>query len=260
MSRRYPEEVHEYIRDNVKGKSAAELAGMTNAEFGTGFTASSMKAYKANRKLRSGVPTGNKKGTARVFPEEVQDFIRKNVMGTSCRELTERVNTEFGTSYRAPQIKAYKGNHGLSSGLTGRFKKGHIPANKGKKGICASGSEKGWFRKGHVPANHKPVGSERIDVDGYVLVKTAEPNEWKLKHRLVWQEHNGEIPEGKIVTFLDGDKQNTHRGNLVLITNEENLEMNRSGLRGRDPELTRTGSLVARLTACKNQRKKELSN
>lgn len=50
------------------------------------------------------------------------------------------------------------------------------------------------FKKGHVPKNHKPVGYERITRDGYIEVKTAEPNVFELKHRLVWIEHNGEIP------------------------------------------------------------------
>ena len=41
------------------------------------------------------------------------------------------------------------------------------------------------FKKGHVPKNHKPVGYERITRDGYIEVKTAEPNVFELKHRLV---------------------------------------------------------------------------
>lgn len=57
MSQRYSEEVHEFVRKHVKGKTAKELAKMTNERFGTNFTASSMKSYKANHKLNSG-PTG----------------------------------------------------------------------------------------------------------------------------------------------------------------------------------------------------------
>ena len=40
--------------------------------------------------------------------------------------------------------------------ITGRFLKGHIPYNKGMKGQCAKGCEKGWFKKGHKPKN-KPA-------------------------------------------------------------------------------------------------------
>ena len=51
MSQRYPKEVHDFIRDNVEGRTAQELADLTNAAFGTAFTAASMKSYKTNHKL-----------------------------------------------------------------------------------------------------------------------------------------------------------------------------------------------------------------
>ena len=46
----------------------------------------------------------------------------------------------------------------------------------GKKGICADGCERTWFKKGHIPANYRPVGSERVNADGYIEVKVADPN------------------------------------------------------------------------------------
>lgn len=62
MSQRYSEEVHEFVRKHVKGKTAKELAKMTNERFGTNFTASSMKSYKANHKLNSGLTGRFEKG------------------------------------------------------------------------------------------------------------------------------------------------------------------------------------------------------
>ena len=44
------------------------------------------------------------------------------------------------------------------------------------------------FAKGNVPPNHRPVGSERISKDGYIEVKVAEPNKWRLKQRVVYEE------------------------------------------------------------------------
>ena len=72
MSQRYPKEVHNFIRNNVAGHTTQELAEMTNAAFGTNFTASSMKSYKANHKLRSGTLCGLPKGRAtEMYPAEV---------------------------------------------------------------------------------------------------------------------------------------------------------------------------------------------
>lgn len=92
-----------------------------------------------------------------------------------------------------------------------------LPPNKGKKGICAAGCERTWFQKGHIPANYRPVGSERVNADGYIEVKVADPNKWKLKHRVVWESVNGKIPKGSIIIFRDNDKSNTDIDNLLLI-------------------------------------------
>lgn len=52
-----------------------------------------------------------------------------------------------------------------------------MPANVYEK------ARKTMFRKGNIPANHKPIGYERINADGYIEVKVAEPNKFRLKHR-----------------------------------------------------------------------------
>jgi hypothetical protein len=78
------------------------------------------------------------------------------------------------------------------------------------------------FKKGNKPYNWKPVGSERINIEGYVEVKIAEPRKWELKHRVVWKQINGEFPEGAIVKFKDGNRQNCDIDNL-LLTNRLSL-------------------------------------
>ncbi|HBR31935.1 MAG TPA: HNH endonuclease, partial [Clostridiales bacterium] len=95
------------------------------------------------------------------YSAEVQAFIKHNYIGTGHKEMADLLNKTFGMNYTKSQIKSYYGNHKMNSGLNGRFPKGHIPANKGKKGFHVPGSEKGWFKEGHMPINHKPVGSER---------------------------------------------------------------------------------------------------
>ena len=77
--------------------------------------------------------------------------------------------------------------------IAARFKKGHVSHNKGKKmpaevyARCAPT----MFKKGNVTHNYKPVGSERVNVDGYVEVKVADPGKWRLKHRVIWEEAHG---------------------------------------------------------------------
>lgn len=258
MSRRYPPEVHEFIAANVVGTTTRTLAELVNQKFNLDFTEAMMKSYKANHKLKSGTRCGNAPGWSKVYPPEVRAFIAEHVEGRSTEELVRMLNKEFDTDYGVTQMRAYKKNHGLSSGIDCRFRKGSVPPNKGKKGIHIPGCEKGWFQKGHRPANYLPVGSEVVNTEGYVVVKIADPNIWEFKHKIIWRLHHGGIPEGKILTFLDGDKLNTDVSNLALITNEENLQMNRSRLRSDEPEYTQSGILVARLAVTAHKRRKQL--
>lgn len=112
------------------------------------------------------------------------------------------------------------------------FKKGHTPGNKGKKQIEYLSPETiakcraTCFQKGHRPKNHKPVGYERISVDGYIEVKVREPNVFKLKHRIVWEAHNGPIKRGENIQFRDGNSLNYNIENLYMITRNEQMKQN----------------------------------
>ncbi len=248
MAVRYSKEIKQFIADNVKGTKTSDLVELVNSKFGTNFTAKSMKSFKANYKLNSGTGKGRKPATeTKLYPREVRQYIKDNAEGVGTKEMTQRLNSLFDKNYSHKQIMCFYKNNQVVSGIDTKFKKGCIPQNKGQKGYSAPGSEKGWFKKGHLPANHKPVGSERIDVDGYVLVKTEEPNVWNHKSRMVWEEHNGPIPDKHVVTFLDGDKQNIHIDNLELISMAESLQLTRSNLRSENSELTKTGVLISRI-------------
>ena len=120
------------------------------------------------------------------------------------------------------------------------------------------------FKKGDVPANHMEVGEYTHTTDGYLIRKVKETGpqreRFEFVHRAVWEEHNGPVPEGKMVSFLDGNNDNCNIENLVLIDNEENLEMNRSRLRFADPERTKTGVLVAKARVTVRQKKRRKHN
>lgn len=64
------------------------------------------------------------------------------------------------------------------------------------------------FKKGDVPANHMEVGEYTHTTDGYLIRKVKETGpQWErfeFVHRAAWEEHNGPVPEGKMVSFLDG--------------------------------------------------------
>lgn len=72
---------------------------------------------------------------------------------------------------------------------------------------------------------NKPVGSERMGKDGYVMVKVKEwpdvpqsKDNWRFKHHVVWEQANGRpLPDGWTVMFADHDKRNFDPENLVAV-------------------------------------------
>ena len=190
-----------------------------------------------------------------MWPEDIRAYILSHKSECSIAELVSRINGVFGTSYTYRQLRMFFINHKVTNGRDTRIKKGNIPFNKGHKGVCAPGCEKGWFRKGSRPHNVLPVGSEVTDRDGYIRVKISEPDGWKFKHRLVWEKANGSIPPGHVITFRDGDKANCDIANLALITMAENSYMNAHDRRYVG-DLFETGLLVARLAVASRSAEK----
>ncbi len=107
-----------------------------------------------------------------------------------------------------------------------RFQKNHVPANKGKKESefrSKKSSERckaTQFKKGSQPHNARPVGYESVR-SGYVYIKVEGESRMVMKHRYVWMQHNGPVPEGMCVSFKDGNRLNCDISNLMLITESE---------------------------------------
>lgn len=246
MVKKYSKEVYDYVARHVKGRTIHELVQMTNKALGTDFTAAKMQAYKRNYRLKSEIKYNGHKEKSKLYPPEIAEFIRMNAPGMYNKELTELINKTFDTNYSVNQIDCYKTNHHISSGLTGRFEKGHTPANKGKKmnpeayKKCSAT----MFKKGHVPQNHRPVGSERVGKDGYLEIKVAEPKLWKPKHVKIYEEHHGPVPKGHKVIFLDRNKRNFDIENLALVTNAQMARLNQNHRISEFPEITKAGIVL----------------
>jgi hypothetical protein len=110
--------------------------------------------------------------------------------------------------------------------------------------------------KGHKPWNYKPVGTERTNTDGYVEIKTADPNKWRPKHIIIWEKANGPVPKGYVVIFADGNKQNVVLNNLLLISRKELAIMNKRGLIANSADLTKAGLTIADIYLKIGERKK----
>jgi len=137
-----------------------------------------------------------------IYTQEEQNFFREFVPGHTYKEIQAEFCKRFNKPITLNQVTGYLKRNSLKNGLNSRFKKGNIPQN------C------------------KPVGTERLDRDGYVEIKISDPNKWQLKHRYLWEKENGKIPKGMVLIFKDNNKLNIDLDNLILISRAENMKIN----------------------------------
>lgn len=152
-------------------------------------------------------------------------------------EIAERLHLKTHAVYnKAAQLGLHKPKesyilHGKQmcnhpASIATRYQSGHNPLNKGKK-MRPETYEKlrgTMYQKGNIPANHREVGSERVNVDGYIEIKVAEPSGWRLKQRYVWEQAYGKIPRGYNVQFKNHDTQDCRLENLYLISRADQLK------------------------------------
>ena len=184
------------------------------------------------------------KGIAIKYTEEMLMFLRQHEE-TPRTELTCKFNEKFGCNLSADSIKAKCLRMGLKTGRTGCFAKGQTSWNKGKKGYMGANSTS--FKKGNTPHNHKPIGHERITVDGYVEVKVAEPNVFELKHRQIWEQQHGKIPGSHVLVFKNLNKQDCRIENLMLVSRAELARLNQSYIKHSTPETHESCVLLAKI-------------
>jgi hypothetical protein len=182
------------------------------------------------------------------YTQEEVDYLTSIVPGRTYKEIAELFNKQFNLNLTTSQVNSFVGNRKLNTGRTGSFEKGMKPWNKGLKGYM--GRNKTTFKKGNKPHNWVPAGSERITRDGYIEIKIKEgrfKKNWRGKHIVIWEQHNGALPKGHVIIFGDRDNRNFDIKNLICVSRQQLLIMNNNSLIKKDAELTRTGVIIADL-------------
>ena len=183
-------------------------------------------------------------------PEYVK-FMMEFIPGHTEAEIRQAFDERFGIVLTEANIGNFKYKYKIKSGTHGgRFSKGHTPFNKGKKmpSEIYERCKGTMFKNGQMPHNHKPVGSERINVDGYVEVKTKESKRWRLKQRVLYEQYHGvKLEKNDVVLFLDGNRQNFEISNLVKMTRAELARYNQDHFYGDDSDINRCAVGIAKL-------------
>ena len=173
------------------------------------------------------------KGIWKPYNEDQLKFIRDNYLDLPVKTIAKEVGGSFGRI-----VRTLKGM-GLEIPIElvekrkreSKFSPGHKTFNRGLKQedyMTPEQIEKTKatrFKKGNTPHNVNYDGHERTDVDGYTLIRVRK-GKYVLKHRWLWEQENGPIPEGHALSFIDGDKTNISIENLELISRAENMLRN----------------------------------
>ena len=219
--KKLPDGVLDFVSANAPGRGNAELAEMTNAAFGTSFTAVNIKSYKASHKIRSGIQPK----PPSAFTPEIREYIFSHYEGVPYCKMADLVNQQFGTSIPQKSFRWFYQNNKLRCGVS-------------------------WI------GNKAEPGEISQKKDDYQYIK-MEDGSWRLYHHWLWEQAHGPIPPGHMVTFLDGNIQNIELDNLMLISRAEQMHVTKDNLRFDDPALTKTGILIAKVKAAANKQKKQ---
>ena len=167
-------------------------------------------------------------GVHKKWGEEYIEYLREIARGRTHKEITVLMNDKFDYQFNLRQIRNLMYRNGIVSNTV----------------------------KGIKP---KPGNSIAIHRNNYIKIK-AEDGKWIPKHRYIYEEHYGSIKEGNYVIFLDGDTTNFSIDNLMEITKEQLLYINKCKLKYNNAELTRAGIAIANLmikaNKVKNRNKK----
>ncbi|SDO95310.1 HNH endonuclease signature motif containing protein [Desulforhopalus singaporensis] len=232
----YTTEMKNFLKVGFASWRIPELTEKFNNHFGLKKTPGQIKSCLKNNGFTCGRRGGCSKGEriTLLTPEQVE-FVERRYKEITRHELLDELNRKFGLSLRLTQLVAFIKKHKITSGRTGQYEKGCVSFNAGTKGLMKKNS--GSFQQGHRPKNYKPLGHERTDKDGYVLVKVAECNPWnhttsgwyRHKHVVIWEEVNGSVPNGYCVRFKDGDRRNICLENLILVSRGEHVRLTQMG-------------------------------
>lgn len=208
----YTEEHIEYLREIALDRTNKEIAEKFNKKFNQNRTVYSIIGVKS----RYGIYSYTK-----VYTEEELEYLRKIKSGKTHKEITILFNKRFNIDRTESSIKSAMQENGMKLDSTGRFEKGNLPGNT------------------------LPLGVEIMREDGYLYVKIENPNVWKQKHRIIWEQHNGPVPDKHVILFGDGDRLNFDIDNLILASKAQVLQLNRYDLIQEDPDLTKTALIIA---------------
>lgn len=201
MSAKYTKEQIDWLNENsISYNSYRAIRNDFNKQFGTSKTVSAIQQY-LTRILKIQLMTEKK---SHIFTSEEEEWIMDNYHKfMNYSDLTTEFNQKFKKNKTIQSMYEKCRKRMNLSGMpnSGLFQNGHIQEQ------CTIGT----IRKATLGTYIKVKDSMCSNMSGY-----AEPC-WIPIQKKIWQDHYGEVPAGKMVIFLDGNRENWNIENLYCI-------------------------------------------
>lgn len=205
----------------------------------------------------------------RRFTEEEDQFIKDHYLSLPAFFIEKLLGRPKGTVRQRMPLLGLKIPEAIKAGFVkdSFFKKGAVPANKGKKLTEYISPEKienikrTQFKKGQKPKNtlYDNAVVKRRDKTGitYLYIRLSLAR-WVPLQRFLWEQKHGPIPDGYNIVFKDRNSFNCNLDNLELVSNADLMLRNSAHRFG--PEIFKIIQLRGALNRQINKRLKELSN
>ena len=184
----YTKEQNEFLRD-IKGKDTYKnIAKKFNKEFGTNVSQEALRRKMERGFYVSHVPK---------YTKEQDEFLREQSQVYSLAKVRADFKEKFGFG-----ITKYA--------IVDRCRRVY-------HSTPTQARDKADFRMW----SELPLGEE-AEKDGKIIVKVSDKpyakfSNWKYKHWHIWEQHNGKVPKGNRVIFLDGNNRNFDLNNLACV-------------------------------------------
>lgn len=221
----YSEKHGEWVVKNKDRHSSYEsIVKAFNQEFGTDKSVNAIRQFMS-KKLKVYLDT-DRKATHYTRSEEkwlVENYKRFD----NYQDLTNGLNKEFGRGRQSSSVRE------------------KCSKRLGLKGIKSSTS----FKDGHEQ-EQLPIGTIRKTSNGTTYIKVLDSKGSKMSgydepywlpiQKKIWIDHYGEVPEGKMVIFLDCNRENLEISNLYCIDRKISAVLASNGWYSDNGELTLT--------------------
>lgn len=164
------------------------------------------------------------------FSKQEDKFLEDNYLQFGYHELSRRMGrSKYGIVNRL-RLLGLKVPANIMVTRRNLFPKGHVPFNKGIKGVHSSPATE--FKKGNLPANTLYDGCITIRTDHkdrtgrqYKWIRVSL-GKWLQYHLYLWEKANGKVPPGYTLRFKNKNSLDVRLNNLEIISRAQQVQDN----------------------------------